>query len=44
VVAQNIMIKAWLTTVVTRRKSDKPRITPATERHHAYHWPRKICG
>src|SRR5688500_18062563 len=38
------MTRAWLTTVVTSTKSEMPKITPNTERHHTYDSPRKICG
>ena len=36
--------RAWLTTVVTSRKSERPKTTPSTERHHTYDSPRRICG
>src|SRR5829696_6275619 len=38
------MTRAWLTTVVTSTKSERPKTTPSTERHHTYDSPRRICG
>ena len=43
-VAQKSVTKTWLTTVVTSRKSERPKTTPSTERHQTYVSPRRICG